>query len=407
MKFPHTIPMEKWLQESKKIENELIAHRRYLHENAEVGFALPKTTSYIVERLQEYGYAPTFCGKSVVATVGKATGNAVLLRADTDALPIEENSGEQFAAKNGNMHACGHDMHAAMLLGAAKLLKRRENELSGCVKLLFQPAEERLEGAKDALKNGLLDSPKPQAAFMLHVMTATELPTGKTVVASGGVSAPAADFFTLTVKGKGCHGSTPWEGVDALTVAARIVLAFEELSAREIPVATPIVLTVGSMRAGEASNAVSDAVSCSGTLRAFDEGARAYVKTRMEGIAKGIASAFRATAKLVYTSGCPALVNDETLSNFALKTAKNLLGEGEVYASDALSGGVKNRSGGSEDFAYIAREIPSVMLALSAGERGKGYTYPLHHPKVQFDESALSIGCALYARLAAERLKRS
>ena len=154
----------------KGLQAELLKIRRYLHKNAEVGFALEKTCAYIEKKLTEYGYAPRRCGKAgIVATVGKG-GKTFLLRADTDALPIAEQTGLSYACKNGNMHACGHDMHTAMLLGAAKLLKARESELNGRVKLLFQPAEELLEGAKDVIKNGVLDNPKPQAAMMIHVM---------------------------------------------------------------------------------------------------------------------------------------------------------------------------------------------------------------------------------------------
>ncbi len=397
--------MDSLLKESVKNTKEILAAREYLHAHAEVGFELPKTTAYLIERLQNMGYEPTRMGSGVVATAGKKGGACVLLRADVDALPIPERSGLKCAAKNGNMHACGHDMHAAMLLGAAALLKEREGELSGEVKLLFQPAEELLLGAKDMIERGVLTAPKPTAAMMVHVMTAVDMPTGCVVVASGGVSAPAADFFTLQIKGKGCHGSTPWEGVDALTVGARVLLAWQELAAREIPLSKGAVLTVGSVQSGKASNALSDFVELKGTLRAFDEGTRARVKTRMQEIASHIAKAFHARAQILYEGGCPTLVNDEKLSKFALKTAKKLLGEERAFDSNSLVGDVKARSGGSEDFAYISQEIPSVMVALSAGEKGKGYAYPLHHPKAKFDEGILPVGSALYARFAMEYLR--
>ncbi len=391
------------LDKAKALQNELVRMRRYLHANAETGFALSKTLEYVTKELESMGCAPRKCGKAgLIVTIGKKSGKSFLLRADMDALPITERSGEPFSAKNGNMHACGHDMHTAMLLGAAKLLKAHEEELNGTVKLLFQPAEEILEGAKDVLQAGVF-TVKTDGAMMLHVMTGNPLPTGTAVVASAGVSAPAADYFTIKVQGKGCHGSAPWNGVDALTVGARILLALQELAARELAPSQTAVLTVGSMKTGEAGNAISDFAELSGTLRAFDEGVRATLKKRMEEISKNIARAFRARAKIVYGGGCPTLVNDEKLSAFAKEKAEELLEN--VYASAELAGDAKEKSGGSEDFAYISHEVPSVMIALAAGEEKKGYKYPLHHPKVRFDEDALSRGSALYAYIAMEWLQ--
>jgi hippurate hydrolase len=290
-----------------------------------------------------------------------------------------------------------------MLLGAAKLLKAREKDLKGKVKLLFQPAEEILEGAKNAVENGVLNHPKVDGAMMLHVLTGVPLPMGSVVVAQG-VSAPAADFFTLEVQGKGCHGSTPWKGVDASAVGAKILLGLQEITAKEVSFTMPSVLSVGSISAGEAGNVIADKGVLKGTLRTFDEGARAYIKTRIEEIAKYTAKAFRAKAKVKFDGGCPSLLNDEKLSALALHTAKALLGE-SVFSSAEM--GSNEEKGGSEDFAYISREVPSVMLALSAGNNKDGYKYPLHHPKVKFDENALCIGSALYTAIALQFLKNA
>ena len=397
----HTISMKTLLDEAKSLQKELVKIRRYLHKNAETGFQVDKTYAYIKARLEEYGYTPKKCGKAgLIATVGQKTSKTILLRADIDGLPIAEETGLNFACKHQNMHACGHDMHATMLLGAAKLLKSREKELNGCVKLLFQPAEELLEGAKNVIENGVLESPKPQAAMMLHVMTNVEIPAGTAVVASGGVSAPAADFFSIKIKGKGCHGAAPWKGVDALSVAAHILLALQEIPARELPIATPAVLTVGTVRSVGADNAISDGAELNGTLRAFDETIRKQVKKRIEAIAQNVAKAFRATAEVVYGGGCPTLINNEKLSAFAEKTLKTLLGQEKVFTSNGLGGDVRANSGGSEDFAYISHKVPSVMVALAAGEPKNGYEYPLHHPKADFDEKTLHVGSAIYAQMA-------
>ena len=237
---------------------------------------------------------------------------------------------------------------------------------------------------------------------MLHVLTGLPFPVGTAVVARG-VSAPAADYFTITVQGKGCHGAAPWNGVDALTVAARILLGLEELSAREIPIANAAVLTVGRLETEGADNALPDKAVLRGTLRSFDEGARVQVKRRMEAIAKNIAVAFRATAKVAYGGGCPTLVNDEGLSVHTERVLKGYF-KGNVYASDTLGGDVRAGQGGSEDFAYISQKIPSVMVGIVAS--GKENLYPLHHPKVVFDEKVLSIGATMYALNAFEWLKR-
>lgn len=396
------------LKDAKACLREIVGVRRYLHTNAEVGFDLGKTLSFVKSKLEEIGCVPKECGRAgIVATVGNPVGKAFLLRADMDALPLREQSGVPFACKSGRMHACGHDMHTAMLLGAARLLKARESLLHGQVKLLFQPAEEILEGAKNVVEAGALEAPEVDAAMMLHVMTGVELPAGTVVVSSAGVGAPAADYFTIKVRGKGCHGSAPWNGVDALTAAAHILLALQEISARELSLAQPAVLTVGSLKTPMVGNAIPDEAILHGTLRAFDENVRATVKNRIEGISESVAKAFRARAKVIFGGGCPTLGNDGELSSFVESAAKNLLGDDCVYNSGQLCGEERARNIGSEDFAYISHAVPSVMVALAAGRRDEGYKYPLHHPKATFDEAALPIGSALYAHIAIEWLNNN
>ena len=385
------------LAESKALQKKLTEWRRWLHSNAETGFELLCTKAFVKDKLRELGYASSDCGKGIVATVGnEKNGKTFLLRADMDALPIEESSGVPFACKTGKMHACGHDMHTAMLLGAAYVLKKYEKDLRGCVKFVFQPAEELLSGAKEMLDAGVLQEPNVDGAMMLHVLTGLSVPAGTVIVSSGGVSAPAADYFTVRVQGRGCHGSTPEQGVNALTVAARITLALEGLTARELGLSQPAVLTVGRLQAGTVANALADLATLEGTLRAYDEKTRAKLKIRISEIASGMGGVFHATAETEFTSGCPCLVNDENLSAEMKKYLSELLNEGTVYASKEFSGGDR-RGGGSEDFAYIAQKTPSVMVALAAGEPEKGYGYPLHHPKTKFDESVLHIGAAAYA----------
>ncbi|MBQ6787715.1 MAG: amidohydrolase [Lachnospiraceae bacterium] len=394
------------LKEAKTIENTLINIRHHLHANPEIGFDLPKTKTLVQEELQNMGYAPINCGKSGVIALAGGTkpGKVFLLRADMDALPIKEEAVIDYASTNNNMHACGHDMHTTMLLGAAKLLKEHEDEIEGTVKLMFQPAEELLEGSKDMIEHGVLQNPSVDAALMMHVMTAVPIPTGTIVACDGGVSAPAADYFTIQIHGKGCHGSTPNKGIDPITVAAHIVIGLQEISARELFLFEPAVLTIGTIQAGIASNVIPDTAILKGTLRAYDDQTREYIKKRLNEITLGIAESFRAKAFVTFPSGCPTLINNPNLSQCTLSYVQELLGSSMAFPASQLNttsdNGKEAHSSGSEDFAYISQEIPSIMLAIAAGEPRRGFEYPLHHPKVTFDDSVLSIGSAVYAYTA-------
>ncbi len=405
MYFAQTKRMKEWLRLAKEKQKKWIRHRRYLHAHAETGFDLPQTYAYVEKSLQELGYQPQKCGKAgLCVTVGgiksEKTGDrrkCVLLRADMDGLPIKEKSGEPFSCKSGKMHACGHDLHTAMLLGAAEILKGKESVLNGEIKLLFQPAEEILQGAKNAVDSGILHNPKVSAALSLHVLTGTDIPTG-TVIINKGVGAPSADYFKVQIKGSGCHGSSPWEGIDPLTAAARILLGLQEINGRELDIRERAVLTVGSLQSGEAGNVISETALLHGTLRAYDEITRERIKKRIKEISANVAKAFRCRAFVRFEGGCPTLVNDEKLTDFVAETLRLALGKSQVFS--ASEGG-----GASEDFAYIAREVPSLMMAISAGEKKKGYGYPLHHEKVKFDENVLCQGVGILSGLAAAYLQ--
>lgn len=389
---------ETLLQQGKDLTNTLISYRRVLHSNPEIGFELTKTLPYVKERLEQMGYSVTTCGKSgLVTTVGQGE-KVFLLRADMDALPITEEADVPFRSENGNMHACGHDLHTAMLLGAAKLLKMHESELGGTVKLMFQGAEEIFEGSRDMIENGVLESPKVDAAMMVHVMSGVPISSGTAIVSAPGISAPAADYFQIEVMGKGCHGSAPQDGIDPITAAAHILIALQEISARELSASEEAVLTIGTFHAGSAENVIADRASMGGTIRSFDEGTREKIKRRITEISESVALAYRAKAVVTFGSGCPVLVNDENLSRNTEKALKELLGEGKVFSTaDFRSGSKSGRGGGSEDFAYISQKVPSLMIALAAGEPKNGYEYSQHHPKVKFDETVLGIGSAIMA----------
>lgn len=396
---------ENLIKEAKGLSEWMVAHRRHLHSHAETGFNLENTKKYVREQLTEMGYVPQDCGKcGLVATVGKKPGKVFLIRGDMDALPFQEQSGVDFASDNGNMHACGHDMHTAMMLGAAKLLKEHEDEIKGTVKLMFQPAEELLAGARDMIDAGVLQNPDVDGAMMLHVMAGMPFAPGTAIVSAPGVSAPAADYFEIKVQGKGCHGSMPNTGVDPLNAAAHILIALQEIHARELGINDSAALTFGSFHGGSTANAIPDEVVMQGSMRSYDQDVQEQLKTRLQEISCGIAETFRAKATVTFTSGCPTLLNDEALSLEVERYAKELLGEQGAFSVRELNARdtskSSSKSSGSEDFAYVSHQVPTIMVALAAGNPASGYSYPQHHPKVRFDETALPYGCALYTYTA-------
>ncbi|MBO5293481.1 MAG: amidohydrolase [Lachnospiraceae bacterium] len=397
---------EKLLQEAADFQTQLIETRHYLHTHPGTGFDIPETVAYVRQELTNMGYSPIECGKAglVALAGGKKPGKVFLIRGDMDALPITEEADVDFRSANGKMHACGHDMHTTMMLGAARLLKEHEDEIEGTVKLMFQPAEEIFEGSQDMIENGVLKNPDVDAALMIHVMAGLPVPAGTVISCDGGVSAPAADYFTIRIQGKGCHGSMPNNGVDPITAAAHIITALQEIQARELGLDEGAVLTIGTIQAGNAANVIPDTAQMGGTIRTYDESTRSFLKERLTDISKGIASAFRAEAEVTFGSGCPTLLNDNELAVCTAKYIKELLGPTKAFTAgqlNAMSGaGKAPKSTGSEDFAYVSQEVPSIMFALAAGHPDQGYCYPQHHPKAKFDESVLPSGSAVYAYTA-------
>ncbi len=385
------------------LQEELVTHRRHLHRNAEVGMDLPKTIQYVKERLTEFGYQPEECGKSGIVALagGKKPGPVFLLRADMDALPLAEEADVDYASVTENMHACGHDLHTAMLLGAAKLLKENEDEIEGTIKLMFQPAEETLEGAHDMIEAGLLENPNVDAGLMMHVMTGMPIPEGTFIVPNPGIGSAASDWFTISIQGKGGHGAMPSKSVDPINVAAHTHLNLQTIHSRELEPGDGAVLTIGMIKAGTTSNVIPDTAELHGTLRTFHPETRGFVKDRIVDISEMTASALRAKASVKFYNGCPSVMNDKSLVNEATRYLTELLNEKSVLPMEKImpSDSGKKMSG-SEDFAFVSERVPSLMLVLAAGDAGKGYTFPQHHPKAKFDDSVLHRGAAAYAYLA-------
>ena len=393
---------EKLLAEAEALQPQLQKWRRTIHRNPEIGFDLPKTRALVKQALTEMGYRPQDCGKAGILALagGKRPGKTILLRGDMDALPIFEESGEVFASEvPGRMHGCGHDMHTAMMLGAARLLKAHEDELEGTVKLEFQPAEEIFQGSPDMLAHGLLEAPHVDAAVMFHVLGGMPLPLGEVLVPGGGITMASCEQYHIVVHGKGGHGSMPNACIDPITAAAHIHIALQEINSRELDPAGFGVFTTGRFEAGKASNVIPDTADMWGTIRTTDPENKsgALIKQRMTEIAQGVAAAFRCTAEVTFSDFCPCMVVDETLSKDAFGYLSEMLGQG-VMDMTSLTGG--KPGGGSEDFAFVSHEVPTVSLFLACGGPAQGCRYSQHHPKVRFDDSVLYKGSAAYGYVA-------
>ena len=387
------------LENAKRIKDEMITIRRDIHQAPEVGDKLPKTKQYVMEKLKEYGYSPTeICESGIVATIeGKKPGKTFLLRADMDALPIQEQTDYTFKSTNGNMHACGHDMHTSMLLGAAKLLRQYQNDIEGTVKLVFQPNEEGFQGAKNMLKAGVLENPKVDAAMALHVHSGTP---SNVVLYGLGTSIAGCKIFRITVNGTGCHGAMPETGVDPINIAAHIYLSIQEIMAREISATKSIVVTIGKFIGGETHNVIPDKVVMEGTIRFLDKELGDFVYQRINDLVTSTGKMFRGEAVLEEVASVPPLTNNTEVANEIGGYVKELVGEKSVISFE--QGGM-----GSEDFASYTQAVPSVYFLLGAGTKQEDahYGYPMHHPCVEFNEDILPTGAAMHAYGAIQWLK--
>lgn len=395
------------LKEALALQPHLQAVRREIHRHPEVGFDLANTKALVKKELSEMGYEPQDCGKSGVIALagGKKPGRTILLRADMDALPVSEEADIDFKSEiDGKMHGCGHDMHTAMLLGAAKLLKEHEDEIEGTVKLEFQPAEEIFQGSPDMIEAGLLENPKVDAAMMIHVVAGMPMPSGMLLVPGGGISMASCEQYHIVVKGKGGHGSTPHVSIDPITAAAHIHIALQEINSREIDGNEFGVFTTGHFEAGQASNVIPDTAEMWGTIRTTDPDNKVgeLIKTRMTEITKGVAMALRCEAEVEFYDFCPCMMIDPELAADLMKYMKELLGQAVVDLA-VVSGG--KAGGGSEDFAFVSHEVPTVSMFLTTGNTQEGYLYGQHHPKVRYDDSVLYRGSAAYVQMALRWLK--
>lgn len=390
--------MNNFMKRSLELKSDIIEMRRFIHENAEHGDELPVTTQFVVEKLKEMGLEPEeICKSGVVATIkGAESGKTILLRADMDALPMRETNDLPFSSKTSSAHTCGHDLHTSMLLAAAKMLIERKDEMQGNVKLMFQPAEEIFTGAQNMLDNGLMTNPTVDAAIDMHVLT--DIPLGCVASRKGYISS-SCDGFKLTIKGKGCHGAQPHNGIDPINVGVHLHMALQGLISRETPPNEIAVLTVCQFESGTTANIIPETAVMKGTMRTFNKDLRAKLFRRFNEIIEYTAKTFGAKIELEVLSDVPSiLVNADMLSD-CISYVKELDYD-FTYDMEYLVTP-------SDDFARVSELVPSVFLAIGARPLEDEKAYPNHNPNVIFNEDCLPLGAAIFAQCAFEWLKNN
>jgi amidohydrolase len=388
----------KLLEYAKQMQDELTEWRRALHQFPELGFEEFNTARFVQEKLQEMGYSvQSQVGKTGVVAVlyGQIPGPTVGLRADMDALPIQDEKQVSYASKvPGKAHLCGHDAHTTMLLGVAKVLSQHPPE-KGQVKFIFQPAEEGLAGAAAMIQDGVLKNPDVDLIFGLHVHHTAA--TGYVTVCPG-LSTAATDKFNLTIIGKGGHAAHPHLSVDSVTVTAQVITALQHIASRQVDPLSPLVLTIGKIQGGYARNVIAPSILLEGTVRTLEPSVRETIERRIETVVQGVCQAFGATYELEYHYGYPSVINDESLVPLLSETASQILGEGRLSKSKPTMGG--------EDFSYYVQEVPGIMFRLGIRNEQKNAVYPLHHPMFDIDEAALPLGTAMLSQLALNALEK-
>jgi len=368
--------------------------RREFHKNPELSWEEIRTGNRICEELTKLNIKIKRVAKTGVLGIlkGGKSGKTVALRADMDALPIQEANNIPYKSKKGGvMHACGHDGHIAMLLGAAKILSQMRDKIKGTVIFIFQPAEEKAQGASKIIEEGTIKG--IDAILGIHLWA--DLPVGKVSLEPGPRMASTA-MFKITIKGKGGHGSRPHQGVDAIMAASAVVMNLQSIVSREISPLDPAVVTIGKFNGGEAWNILCDKVILEGTTRCFNNQIGNKYSTIMERMIKRTANAYRAEGKLKYTILTPVLINDLNLSNISSQALIKNFGEESIVKLEKTMGG--------EDFALYAQEIPSIFALVGARNEDKGAKYPHHHKNFNIDENALIIGTSLYSQFALDFL---
>lgn len=397
------------LDDARALTGDVTDLRHRLHQEPEIGLDLPRTQEKVLAALDGLGYEiSTGTETTSVTAVLRGTAGAqdgadrpvVLLRGDMDALPVQEKTGVDYASRiDGAMHACGHDLHTAMLVGAAQLLASRREQLAGDVVLMFQPGEEGFDGAGVMIREGVLDAAgcRPEAAYGLHVMSS--LAGGGTFLSRPGAVMSSSDGLVVTVHGAGGHGSAPFAAKDPVPVAAEMVMALQSMVTRQFDVFDPVVVTVGVLQAGTKRNVIPDTARFEATVRSFSAPAKARLQASMPRLLESVAAGHGLTATVEYVEEYPLTVNDSAESAFARRAVEELFGAGRYQE-------MAHPLAGSEDFSRVLAEVPGAFLFLSAVPDGTDHATAAynHSPYAVFDDAVLADGSALYARLALERL---
>jgi amidohydrolase len=398
-------------EESKRVEAQIIQDRRYLHQNPELGFDLPMTQKYIRKRLDEMGIENKPCGMvpveikekyakagfpvtenctGVVAVIGKGEP-CILLRADMDALPIEEEVESEFKSKiPGKMHACGHDSHTAMLLGAAQLLKNHEDVLQGTVKLMFQPGEEWGYGAKLMIDDGVLENPKVDAAFGIHIMPDQE---AGTLSVHKGTLTQAMDTYIIEIQGNGGHSSQPHKTIDANMIMNQLYTSLNLLFTREVDPSANVTFSIGAMSGGTVTNVIPDKAVLQGNMRSYDQASRDHMCSRIPEMIDHIVKAWRGESNIV-SFHTPTTHNHSEFIDEIRPALEEIMGKGNISDFGPL--------GGSEDFSHISQAVPAAFVVLGTGKEGEA---PVHNPRMRQNEDIFKYGAALHANVAMEWLK--
>lgn len=404
-----------FLKEAKEIREQIIQWRHDIHKIAEVGMETFETAKYVSNELTKMNISHQLIANNsgVVATIGKGN-KCILLRADYDALPMKEEVDIEFKATNGNMHSCGHDLHGASLLGAAKILKAHEDELNGVVKFIFQPGEEIFKGAKACIDDGLLENPKVDCAFALHVNS--QMP--KNILSYGKTPMSSVYGFEIKLKGVGGHGSTPEMCVDPINTGVHIYLALQELVSREASPLDEVALTIGSFNAGSVANIIPNEAVLKGTLRTFNPKASEMMIKRINEVVKGVCMTYRTEVEFTVLSECPSVICDDTMNQLVIDSVRSLEWEVHDEIGKLNDFGLKAfqnpnvfymtddmKAMASEDFAFITKEVPSSYCLLGAAYTDGRTLYGQHHPLVEFNDEALENASAIYSAVAMKYLK--